>query len=59
MDYSNTDRVRQHLADNLKKILITNFEENFDYIIDTIKKKHTNTNKISIYDIICSGSYFI
>jgi len=38
--------------DNLKKILITNFEENFDYIIDTIKKKHTNTNKISIYDII-------
>jgi phage anti-repressor protein len=38
--------------DNLKKILINNFEEKFDYAIETIKKKHPNTNRISNYDEI-------
>jgi len=34
------------LKENLKKILIRDFEEDFDYTIKIIKKKNTYTNRI-------------
>ena len=40
------------LKENLKKILIRDFEEDFDYTIKIIKKKHTYTNRVSIYNEI-------
>jgi len=38
--------------DSLKKILVDNFEENFDYIIEKKKKKQTNSRGATIYELI-------
>ena len=40
------------LKENLKKILIKNFEKDFDYTINTIKKQHKNTKRTSMFDVI-------
>lgn len=40
------------LKENLKKVLVKNFEKDFDYKINTIKKKHKNTKRTSIFDVI-------
>ena len=37
---------------DLKKILVNNFEENFDYIIEKKKKKQLNSNGANIYEEI-------
>ena len=37
---------------NLKRVLLDNFEENFDYTIDLINKKHENTKRSSKYNEI-------
>jgi phage anti-repressor protein len=40
------------LKENLKKILIKNFELNFDYSLKTIRKQHKDTKRTSTYDEI-------
>ena len=38
--------------DSIKRVLIDNFEENFDYTINSINKKHENTKRVSKYNEI-------
>jgi phage anti-repressor protein len=38
--------------DSLKKILVNNFEENFDYTIEKKKKKQINSRGATIYELI-------
>ena len=40
------------LKENLKKVLIKNFEPEFDYKIHKIKKQQINTKRTSNYDMI-------
>jgi len=40
------------LKENLKKILVNNFEENFDYTIEKKKKKQLNSRGATIYELI-------
>jgi len=40
------------LKENLKKVLVKNFEENFDYTIEKKKKKQINSRGATIYELI-------
>lgn len=40
------------LKENLKRVLLNNFELNFDYSLKTIRKQHKDTKRTSTYDKI-------
>jgi phage anti-repressor protein len=52
IDFTNVSKWLNVLKENLKKILIKNFEEGFDYTIENIKKKQVNSRGATIYEKI-------